>query len=133
MNVIWGGNRIVDCVALLSWKDQVVLAVSSAPPRVDLRTPAEARPAKGVRIEQNQIVETLPGIKVAVKAESVAVLLDALPILTVVDIGSDTLLVRADFRPLGMSVFDDAAGLHIGASVLTNNHFSGCSTAIALG
>jgi hypothetical protein len=133
MNVVWGGNHIVDCVALLSWKDQVVLSVSSSPPRVDLKTPANPPNGKAVTIAQNQVIESPPGIKVAVTPESVAVLLDDVPLLTVVDIGQDSLLVRADLRPLGMTVFDDASGLHIGASVLANNRFSGCSTAIALG
>ena len=82
---------------------------------------------------QNQVIESPPGIKVAVTHESVAVLLDDVPLLTVVEIGQDSLLVRADLRTLGMTVFDDAAGLHIGASVLRNNRFSGCSTVIDLG
>jgi hypothetical protein len=133
MTVVWGGNHIVDCVALLSWKDQVVLTVSPSPLRVDLKTPAELPAGRAMTIASNQVVESPAEIRVVATHESVTVLLDHVPLLMVVDIGRDSLLVRADLRPLGIAVFDDAAGLHIGASVLRNNRFSGCASAIALG
>ena len=49
------------------------------------------------------------------------------------EVGDNTVLLHTDFRPLGMEIFDDAAGLHVGSGVLSANNFVGCSIGIALG
>jgi hypothetical protein len=133
MNIIWGGNHMQDCLALLTWQDQVVLAVKDSPLRVSLKTPQPGTATPQVVVEDNQVVDTNEQVRVVSNAQSIAVLLNGAPILLLQEIGESNLLLHSDLRPLGMNIYDDAAGLHIGGSVLAANHFSGCSTAISLG
>ncbi len=42
------------------------------------------------------------------------------------------IVLHVDLRPIGMNIFDDANGIHIGDSTLAGNTFQGVSTAITL-
>ena len=133
MNINWGGNQMQDCVALLSWQDQVVLAVQVSPLRITLKTPKQGADTLRVAVEDNRIVDADAGVRVIDKVQSIAVMLHDAQIVLLLDIGEGNLLLHSDLRPLGMNIYDDAAGLHVGGSILRRNKFSGCSTAIALG
>ena len=133
MRVTWGGNDLIDCVALLAWGDQVVLRVSSSPIRVDLKVPSAASDS-GLEIQGNELITpTVSKARVVTTSEAVAVFWQSVAILMAQEIDANTVLLHTDFRALGVNIFDDAAGLHIGGSLLGGNTFSGCSTAIALG
>jgi hypothetical protein len=134
MNVVWGSNSLRNCVALLSWKDEIVLSISGSPLRIDLRTPSSSNAKAKLRVDQNRVVESEPGdTKVVETTHAVAILKNGIPILMAQDAGNDEITLHTDLRPLGMNIFDDAAGLHIGGSTLANNSFAGLSTAISLG
>ena len=133
MKVYWGGNDLIDCVDLLAWSDRLVLRVSSSPVRVDLKVPA-SEPHTELEIHDNDLIApTVSHARVVKTPEAVAVFWRNVAILMAQQLDADTVLLHTDFRPLGLGIFDDAAGLHIGGSVLGGNSFSGCSTAIALG
>jgi hypothetical protein len=136
--VHWGRNLFRDCVALLSYRSQVVLAVSGPPVRVDLAAPPplfrgavniRSNQLVGARQDFFRIVET-PN---AETPNAVAIFADGRPMLMAQSIGADEVILHVDLRPIDMDIYDDAAGLHIGESTLANNTFEGSSTAIALG
>lgn len=142
MIVLWGGNRMVDCVALLSWQDRAVMTVASRPVRVDFSVP----PSLGVdapsfEIVANQVVSPArPPKELAIREspDAVAILWTELALVTAQEIGTDEatgtpiVLLHADLRLLGMNVFDDAAGIHVGGALVARTSFSRCSTAITL-
>ena len=133
MKVCWGGNDLIDCVNLLAWRDQLVLRVSSSPIRVDLKVPASA-PYSELEIQGNDLIApTVSHARVVNTPEAVAVFWQRAAILMAQQLDAHTVLLHTDFRSLDLDIFDDAAGLHIGGSLLGGNTFSGCSTAIALG
>lgn len=140
--VVWGGNRFIDCVDLLAWKDRSVLRVSAAPIRIDLRITSAVSEVPGTELEisENRAVSSAPHeVSVNRSPNAVALLWTALPILMAQDIGVDSIsqhqmvLLRVDLRPLGMNVFDDAAGIHVGGDLIARTAFSRCSRAITLG
>jgi hypothetical protein len=56
---------------------------------------------------------------------------DALAVATLFD--ADTAHVKLDLRPLGITIYDDADGLHIGQNILAGNVVSHSAVAISLG
>jgi len=46
---------------------------------------------------------------------------------------NETAHLKIDLRRVGINIFDDNAGLHVGHNTLTGNSFENCATAIALG
>ena len=139
MIVIWGGNRMIDCVSLLSWNAQTVIRLSPNPLSVDLAVPPQIEPR--VEIVANDVKGPTPRpkeLEVRHSPNAVAILWAEVPILTAQDIGRDEvsgeemILLHADLRLFGMNVFDDAAGIHIGGALVARTAFSGCSAAISL-
>jgi hypothetical protein len=131
--VVWGNNRFIDCVTLVGWKDEIVLSMAPKPLRIDMKTPTSGMPKK-LRIVANEVIEsTYDKINVASTATSISVVLGDSPLLMAQDVGDDRVLLHTDFRPVGMNIFSDAAGLHVGASSLGGNVFEGFSIAISLG
>jgi hypothetical protein len=133
MKVIWGGNDFIDCVALLG--NSVVLQVlSPSPVRINFSLPASPLTPVPVEIRDNVVVTGADHIRVFSEShDSVAVIWQSLPILMAQQISADTVLLHTDFRPLGIAIFDDGAGLHVGSGILSGNNFTGCSIGIALG
>jgi hypothetical protein len=93
-----------------------------------------------LEITENRIVTSEPEqATVSSPPNAVAILWTELAIVMAQDIGLDRIsqhqmiLLHADLRPLGMNVFDDAAGIHVGGDLIARTTFSRCSRAIALG
>ena len=55
------------------------------------------------------------------------------PMLVAISEGQDRVLLRLDLRLIGINVFDDAEGLHIGGNSFRGNRISNAATAISLG
>jgi len=94
-----------------------------------------------LEITKNRIITSEPEqATVNSPPNAVAVLWTELAIVMAHDIGLDRIsqhhrmiLLHADLCPLGMNVFDDAAGIHVGGDLIARTAFSRCSRAIALG
>ena len=133
MKVIWGGNDFIDCVALLGNSIRLQI-VSRSPVRIHFNLPATPSTPVPVEIRDNNVVVGSDDVRVfSESTDAVAVIWRNVPILMAQQIGSDTVLLHTDFRPLGIEIFDDAAGLHAGSSILNGNNFTGCSIGITLG
>jgi hypothetical protein len=134
--ILLGHNRFTDCRSLLSVKGSVLLRVSKDPLRVTLRTPGDLPSGFKLEIEDNEIraIEDADGRRPRILAGSdhVAVFWEEAAILQATILDEATVHLRVDLRPLGLKVYDDPEGLHVGANTLALNAFSGCGTAIAV-
>ena len=45
----------------------------------------------------------------------------------------NTAHIKLDLRPVGLRIYDDHEGLHVGSNLLANGSISNCMTAISLG
>jgi hypothetical protein len=137
MKVVWGKNTLIDCVNLLGWGDQSVLRVREEPLRVDLSTPATLPSQVELRVEGNVVrKDSTSSVRVSADPHAVTVVWKEVPILMAFraeGAGGNAVYLRVDLRPLGMKIFDDSEGLHVGGTVLADHELSGCSTAILLG
>jgi hypothetical protein len=65
--------------------------------------------------------------------KSVAIFWDDAPLAIATLLDPDTVSLRLDLRLIGINLFDDALGLHVGNNVFARNNVVGCETALALG
>jgi hypothetical protein len=126
-----GTNRFIDCRAILAYQATDVVAVELAPLRVTLCVPAEgggpALPIEHGQVVQGNTVTTLRDER------SFSVFVGDSLVLAALLRSADTVHLKLDLRPLGLVIFDDADGLHIGTNVFAQNRIAGADVAIALG
>lgn len=72
-------------------------------------------------------------VRVVASDRSVAIFWEESP-LVIATLLADTLVsLRVDLRSIGINLFDDANGLHVGGNHFAGNWISGAPTAVALG
>lgn len=127
-----GSNEFTDVQVLIAFKGRPVLIVADHPLRVTLQVP-EAAPQFAPRVE---IVENVapgnPRLRISSTPDAVTVLFDSQPICIATKVRSDEIVLRIDLRPIGMLVYDDAHGLHVGNSIFAKNIISKAHTAFNL-
>jgi hypothetical protein len=129
--VLVGTNEITDCRTLVTLREHPLLRVSFAPLRVSLSTPPDL--GTQAHVEENEPRSPLaPGLQVVADARTVVILLGDAPLVFAVEIDPSTVRLKLDLRPLGIWLFDDVDGLHVGASVVAGSSILGCETAITL-
>jgi len=128
--VLLGSNRFVDCGSILSFKGTPVLAVKLEPLRAELTTP-EQPPLVHVHVNHEHSSPN-DHVKTVATPRSFAIFWDdhALTLATLLD--DLTIHLKLDLRPLGINIYDDPQGLHIGQNVFTGNVVKDCATAINL-
>jgi len=130
--VVLGGNRFVDCESILAYRGTAILKVGFAPLRLDLATPEDLPSHRVVRVDQ-QGWSPQDRVRVVRTPQSFAVFWedDALAVATLLD--PETAHLKLDLRPLGINIYDDPDGLHIGQNTFAGNRVSGSAAAISLG
>lgn len=130
--VILGGNRFVDCESILAFKGASVLKVDFNPLRLRLVTPEALPSQRTVRVDEQE--RSPPDrVRVVRTPQSFAIFWDddALAVATLLD--AETAHLKLDLRPLGIHIYDDPEGLHIGQNTFAGNQVSGSAAAISLG
>lgn len=126
MTVILGGNRFIDCQSIFSFKGQSMVRVLLDPLRVQIDPPPDlpAIPHEGQKPLGLREVATDRSYALfrGDRAVAIATLLDA-----------DEVHLTLDLRPLGIIIYDDADGLHIGDNLFSKNTVQGVGSAISLG
>jgi hypothetical protein len=130
--VLLDGNRFVECESILAYKGAPVLRVRFEPLRVELTTPERVPAHRRVRVDESG-GEPKIMVRIVRTAESFAVFWQdhALVLATLLEPG--TAHLKLDLRPLGMVIYDDVDGLHIGRNVFAGNVVSHSAAAINLG
>lgn len=126
MKVTLGGNVLIDCPTLLAFKGQPIVRVTTNPFDLELKLPDDlpgprdqALPQK-VRTEHSDAVVILgPGDH----AVAIAILLSP---------STQEVYLRLDLRPVGINIFDDQAGLHVGSNLFVGNTVERSEVAINL-
>jgi len=130
--VLLGGNRFVECRSILAYRGEPLLQVSVNPLRVDLATPEDLPSGRSVQVGAS-IQKLAEDVRVVATAQSFAIFWQdhALVVATLFDAG--TVHLKLDLRPLGITIYDDFEGLHIGANTFAHNEVSHAAVAINLG
>lgn len=125
MTVILGGNRFIDCQNILSYKGQPVLRVRTSPLHVEINPPPDIPGVPNPVVLRNVQSERSFGVfTTGDRAVALATLLD--PEKQIVHL-------TLDLRPLGMNIYDDPQGLHVGSNLFSMNVVDRAATAINLG
>ena len=133
MIIVLGGNEFVDCENILAAKGEPLLSVRAPPLAVTIRTPKEWAPPQTLTVVANEVLSDQDGVRVIRDGASVCVVFHGFPMLFAVSETPERVLLRFDLRSIGMNVFDDAEGLHIGGNFFRGNRISNAATAISLG
>jgi hypothetical protein len=128
-------NRFENCSVLIAVQQNPLLRIETEPLRVSLTTPPGGLPSgRCVAVVDNEMkAESAGNVHVVASQTSVTVFWDTVPMVIATLLNPSTVSVRIDLRPLGINVFDDTRSLHVAASMLSGNQFSGSPTAIGLG
>jgi len=129
-----GSNHFVDCPTLIAVRQHALLRVATTPLRVSLTTPPDLPSGRIVQVVDNQRVSgSDANVRVVASDKSVAVFWGEAPLAIATLLDETTVSLRVDLRLIGMSLFDDAVGLHVGKNLFAGNQIANASTAIALG
>jgi len=129
-----GSNHFIDCPTLIAVRQHALLRVAATPLRVSLTTPPDLPSGKMVQVVDNQHqCDSDSNVQVVASDKSVAVFWGEAPLAIATLLDEATVSLRIDLRPIGISLFDDALGLHVGDNVFAGNQVANAPTAIALG
>jgi hypothetical protein len=135
--ILLGSNAFVDCHTLVSLHARPMLRVEGGPLRVSLALPAGAPSGIEFDVFENKIMNAhgvaREKLRVVAQETSVAVFWGDMALVIAVVIDATSTHLRVDLRPVGVSLYDDAAGLHVGKNTFSGNKMMHCATAIALG
>jgi hypothetical protein len=117
--VVLGANRFVECGSLLAYKGKCVLGVDFDPLGVRLVTPRDLPSQLWVHVDRD-VVRPEDAVRIVKTASSFAVFWKEYALALATLLSPEVAHLKLDLRPIGMRVYDDVDGLHIG-----NNRFSG--------
>jgi hypothetical protein len=125
LRVILGGNQFIDCHILMSIRGTPLLRVSFNPLHVELTIPDDL-PRPSSQLELKHVTTERSDAVFASDNHAVAV-------ATLLDPETSTAHLLLDLRPIGINIFDDVSGLHIGTNLFSGNVVKGAGVAINLG
>lgn len=130
--VILGRNRFVDCGSLLVHGGVPFLRVEVDPLRIERRTPEYLPSGRRVRVDPSGHAPE-DHVRVVATPQSFAILWDDDALATATLLEPETVHLKLDLRPLGINIYDDPGGLHIGGNLCSGNVVSKAAAAISLG
>lgn len=133
MVVVLGTNRFVDCRALLGFQGTDLLVVQPDPLQVTLRVPESASLAGSPVVIEGGIVTTGQGLAISADPGCFAIYADDVLAVVAVRRDAETIHLKVDLRPLGLQIYDDVDGLHIGSNSFARNEIRNAGVAITLG
>ena len=136
ITVALGTNHFVGMPTILGFRQEAVLRVDLDPLRVTLKTPPAMPLRRVVRVADNQRGEgSDEKVRVVTSETSVAVFWDETPLAIATLLNETTVSLRLDLRTIGLNVYEDALGFHVGNILLSTSTFqgNGLGTAISLG
>lgn len=130
--VLLGRNRFVECESILAYMGTSILKIGFDPLRLELATPQGLPSRRAVRVDQKG-GSPEDCVRIVATPQSFAVFWEehALAVATLLD--AETAHLKLDLRPLGINIYDDMDGLHIGQNIFSGNVVSHSAAAISLG
>jgi hypothetical protein len=139
VDVSLGTNHFVDVDTIVSIRNEPTLKIADGPLRITIVTPADLPSGRSIRVVENRpeptagSSEVAPQVRVVVGDTNVAVFWEQFLIAVATQLGVGSVHVHVDLRPIGILLFDDASGLHVGAMQFSNSTVKGPRTAFMLG
>jgi hypothetical protein len=137
VNVILGTNRFVDCETIIQVGGQPLLRVDDDPLRLTVVTPPNLPSGRHVRVVNNIVDAAVSAsfgpVKVVSTERTVSLLWETFLLVAVTAIEEGLVNVHIDFRPVGLNMFDDSTGLHLGEMHFAQSTFAGTPTAFSFG
>ena len=134
-SVITGTNRFINCQTVISFKDQPLLQVSFSPLRVSFKLPRDL-PVSFDIVENDLKRKSEPAgadPRVVISETNVSIFWNDVLLVSATLMDDETAHLKIDLRRVGINIYDDNAGLHVGRNTLTGNSFENCATAVAIG
>ena len=135
-SVILGTNKITNCQVVIALKEQPLLQVAFSPLRISLKLPRDVPTGPFLDIVDNVIkngAASDPELRIVAAPTNVSIFWKDLLILSATMLDEETAHLKLDLRPVGLAIFDDPQGLHIGGNLMARSSFANCMTAISLG
>ena len=133
-SVIVGANKITNCRILIGVKDQPLLQIAFSPLRISMKLPQDLPSKIYFEIADNAVTGNMhPDLRMVSGETNVSILWKDFLLLSATLLDQDTAHLKLDFRPVGIVIYDDHEGLHIGSNLLVRTSFANCMTAISLG
>ena len=133
MQVVIGTTSFVDCETIIAVKGQPLLRVMVDPLRVTMITPDDLPSGRVVKIVENHQDLPATDVRVVAETQTVAVLWNYYFMLLAALVAPDQVNVHIDLRPLGINIYDDPSGFHVGNLHYSGAMITGTATAVALG
>ena len=133
MQVLIGTNVFEDCETILSFRTKTFLAVSNEPLRVQLHTPDDLPSGRHVHVDSQAESPSSGAVKVVAKPDFVGIFWEMQPLILAARVEPTVINVHLDLRALGLAIFVDPDGLHVGGGTFSRNAIKNAKTAIALG
>ena len=134
--MIIGSNRLINCQTVISLKEQPLLQVSLLPLRVSLRLPRDLPSSIFFEIVENELKDSggaaAQNPHIVTSETNVSIFWKDVLLVSSTLLDQETVHLKIDLRRIGINIYDDQAGLHVGQNTLTGNSFADCATAIAL-
>jgi hypothetical protein len=133
--VILGTNKIINCQVVIALKEQPLLQVAFSPLRISLNLPQDVPTGPSFDIVDNVIKNGAaldPELRIVAAQTNVSIFWKDLLILSATMLDEETAHLKLDLRPVGLAIFDDPQGLHIGRNLMAQTSFANCMTAISL-
>lgn len=135
VKVLLGGNELVDCATIVAVRGERLLWLDVDPLRVNLVTPPGWSDDQAIAVVQNHLKMGPASARVLARDGAVTVVASNIPVVMAMVSPEDPgeVHLRIDLRPLGIDLFDDARGLHLGSNLYAKNRVSSTAVAISLG
>lgn len=131
ISAIMGHNRFENCRTLIAWQERPLLQVKGEPSSLRLDTTGLGDKIRGIRIEGKGVTAG-EGVRVVISEFSTTVFVNNEGILFVTKLDQQTLHAKVDLRSLGLNVYDDVEGLHVGRNIIIHNAFRDCEVGVRL-
>ena len=136
MTIILGTNRLVDCQTILLVGGQPLLRVEENPLRLTVVTPPTLPSGRHVRVVQNAVEPPAAGeshVRVVSTERTVQLFWDSILFASVAALESGEINAHIDFRVLGLNMYDDMTGLHLGGLHMAQSSVAGAPAAFSFG
>jgi hypothetical protein len=131
-SVLMGLNRFINCRTIIAWHEHPLLKAEAGLPSLQLDTTKVGERVRSVRIEGQNVAVGKEDFRLITSEAGTVLFGGDQAILIATQIDEHTLHIKLDLRPLGLNIFDDVAGLHIGGNTWAHNSVTGSEVVIRL-
>jgi hypothetical protein len=131
-SILMGLNRFENCRTLIAWGEHPVLKAEAGLSSLQFDTTGLGARIRPVRIEGQNVTVGKEDFHLVTSDSGTVLFGGDQAILFATQIDEHTIHIKLDLRPLGLNIYDDVTGLHIGGNTMAKNAFANCQVGIRL-